>query len=696
MKLKTAFLIILSICLFAIEGVAFEPQNRNAGDEHLERIRTYVKEQMKVDKIGGMTIGFMQDDFIWVEGFGFSDLENNTPASPDSSYRLASITKPMTAAAVLKLAEQGKIDLDVEVQRYVPYFPRKKWPVTVRRLLGHLAGISHYQDYDIEGHIKIHKDTREALAVFQDFDLVAEPGTAYSYSSYGYNLLGAVIEGASGMPYGEYMRLNIWDPLNMDSTHMESPVDILPGRVRGYQLVKGEIKNSEYVDISSRFAGGGTRSTIGDLLKFARGMMDAELHSPETIEQMFTSMTTLAGRLTGYGMGWGIRPWNGRFSVSHTGSQAETKTALVIFPEARFAVAVGCNFEHANPRKYAQRVYEILYGERITPVYTGNVISGALVSAMEETFNYGASYFDRFGKTLGVSDAGRENAFALFRKAVSREALQKDYRKALSQILTGRHPAFNRAFVKVGSFMALKLSEENGSLDSYHKRGAICFFADYIQLTRSAGDFPEALTFPPEFEKQVLAWEPGWTEAVERASGIFVAPYSDWREVEKSLARLPENSPVYPDFSRPLADTVEYFTITGNRDAALRAAELAIRTYPESARPYFARAGSALYFGETEDARDYFKNAARAAVDKNAAGPSGFNAWVNALWNYAGMEDKAKLFAETGLQLFPQSEELHFTMGYLLWEQAKSHLEQALDLNPNFNRAWDLLKKIEK
>ncbi len=693
MRLKALFILILFICLPAVPGKAV--QNTRVNEDDITRIENYVEAEMRVDKIGGMTIGFMQDDTIWVEGFGFSDLENNTPASAESAYRLASITKPMTAAAVLKLAEEDKLDLDAEVQRYVPYFPRKKWPVTVRRLLGHLAGISHYRDYDVEGHIKIHKDTREALAVFQNFDLVAEPGTAYNYSSYGYNLLGAVVEGASGMPFGQTMREYIWGPLGMDQTHMDSPLEILPGRVEGYQLVRGEIKNSEYVDISSRFAGGGTRSTVGDLLKFARGMMEHKLHSKETVDRMFTSMATLGGRLTGYGMGWSIQPFNGHFSVNHTGSQAETKTALVLFPKEKFAVVVGCNFEQANPRKYAQRIYEILFDERILSVYTGDAVSDALVFALEETFNYGASYYDRSGKDLAANEADRNNAFALFRKIVSREALQNDFEQAFRQIRMGRHPVFNHAFVKVGAFMAQKLAEQ-GSLDVYHKSGAIRFFADYIDFYQGAGDFPEALTFPGEFEDQVLDWAPGWEQAYTRIAALFPEPYVSREKWERAVRRLAKDGPVYPDFSGDLADMAEYFTATGKQEAAVKAAELGMEAYPASARLYFARACSALFFGDREKAMEYFKKADQAAVHISAANPSGFSTRISSLLDYAGMPDKARLFAETGLQLFPQSEELHSALGYLLWEEAKTHLEQALDLDPNFSRAWDLLQKIER
>ena len=146
-------------------------------DKQVRLFDDFAQKQMALDKTVGMTIGFMKDDFVWVKGYGYADLENKPPAKTESAYRLGSVTKPMTAVAVLQLVEKGKIDLDAEVQTYVPYFPKKPWPVTVRQVLGHLGGISHYKNPANELHIKEHRSTREAIAIFENFDLVAEPGT---------------------------------------------------------------------------------------------------------------------------------------------------------------------------------------------------------------------------------------------------------------------------------------------------------------------------------------------------------------------------------------------------------------------------------------------------------------------------------------------------------------------------------------
>jgi CubicO group peptidase (beta-lactamase class C family) len=183
---KALRLLALSVCLF-VSALA-EAQKY---DQQLHDFEAFAEQQLASTPMPGFSVAVMKDDFVWSRGFGFADLENHVPATAESSYRLASVTKPMTAVAVLKLAEEGRIDLDAEVQKYVPSFPRKQWPVTVRQLLAHLGGISHYRDLAAESHFREPKNTAESLAVFRDFDLVAEPGTRFSYSSYGYVLLGA-------------------------------------------------------------------------------------------------------------------------------------------------------------------------------------------------------------------------------------------------------------------------------------------------------------------------------------------------------------------------------------------------------------------------------------------------------------------------------------------------------------------------
>lgn len=335
--------------------------------QRLHAFEEFVHQWMQKNKVPGLTIGFIKDDYVWVKGFGYADLENKIPAKAESAYRFASIQKSMTAVAILQLVEQGKIDLDAEIQTYVPYFPRKKYPITVRQLLGHLGGIPHYVNRDIEQHFKEHKTTREAIAIFENFDLVTEPGTKYSYSSYGYNLLGAAIEGASKQSYADYMRAHIWQPLGMNDTRMDDPLDLIPNRVRGYQLINGEIRNSEFIDVSSRFAAGGARGTVVDLLKFLRGLNDGKLLSKQNLNLMYTPMVTRNGETIGYAMGWQIPPFENRRSiVANDGGQQETRTFILNFPEKNFAIAFAMNFEADIYGPVIMQLYASVLDEKLS------------------------------------------------------------------------------------------------------------------------------------------------------------------------------------------------------------------------------------------------------------------------------------------------------------------------------------------
>jgi CubicO group peptidase (beta-lactamase class C family) len=371
----TGALLLCHLQFYQVAAQIPQSSQTQTPDKYADKLRSFeqfVRQQMEKNKVPGLTIGFIKDDYIWVKGFGYADLENRVPAKAESAYRFASVQKSMTAVAILQLAEQGKINLDAEIQTYVPYFPKKKYPVTVRQLLYHLGGIPHYVNRDVEQHIKEHKTTREAIAIFENFDLVAEPGTKFSYSSYGYNLLGAAIEGASKQTYADYMREHIWQPLGMNDTRMDDPLDIIPNRVRGYQLVNDGLKNSEFVDVSSRFAAGGIRGTVVNLLEFMKGLNDGKLLSRKSIDFMYAPTTTRAGNISGfkktagYAMGWNLVPQQSGLVVINDGGQQETRTFILNFPAKKFAFAIAQNLERDDDGAIVFRLYELVLGEKFS------------------------------------------------------------------------------------------------------------------------------------------------------------------------------------------------------------------------------------------------------------------------------------------------------------------------------------------
>jgi CubicO group peptidase (beta-lactamase class C family) len=666
-------------------------------EDEIEEIRSFIRQEMAVEHIPGLTIGFQKDDFVWVEGFGFADLENQVPAGESSAYRLASNTKSMVAVAVLQLAEQGKIDLDAEVQTYVPYFPRGPWMVTVRQLLGHLGGISHYQDYDAEGHIKEHKRTRDALAIFADFEPVARPGTSFVYSSYGYNLAGAVVEAAARQPFAEYMQQHLWQPLGMNDTVIDLPDPIIANRVSGYRLVDGELVNSEYVDISSRFAAGGTRSTVPDLLAYAEGLRSTKVLSQESLELLYSSLSTRTGHFTDYALGWVVTPVNGYFVAMHTGGQPETRTILIRFPQQALAIAMAYNFEGGNLRFIASRVAQILLDMPWNlPVTTGDKVGDSLYQGLWSSFSYGLAHLDRHGEPR-ISDPDElADAFASFNDLVDIGSLRDDLKAAGQCLNDARHPVGNQVLVTVGSHMASLLTEEadDAGRARLHAGGAIPFFAAYIDAYRDQPDIPQDLRFSETFEQLIDSWHRDWqqtyTPYVQR---LAITSGSDLAEVEEQLTGLLAGAAVRPDLTGELRRVARQACLNAEVRQAQQAARLAVRLYPDSATAMTTLAEVLVCSGDPQQAMARLGRARQLANGSSSAAAS-LDYFAGRLVVH-GRSDQAMSLLEIATEVFPEAAELYESMASIRIQQAITLCERALAANPGSEKAWRLLKKLE-
>ncbi len=318
--------------------------------------RKLIRDTMAVVRAPGAAITVMKNGkVIWSEGFGYADLEQKVPATPQTRFRVGSVSKSLTSAALGRLVQEGKIDLDAPVQRYVPTFPLKPWPVTTREVAGHLAGIRHYNPGEFES-TRHYATVSEGLTIFQDDSLLFEPGTRYSYSSYGWNLISAVIEGASGEEFLPYMMQHVFQPAGMAATVPEFADSIIPFRAHNYvNRPDGPVLNAPYVDNSYKWAGGGFLSTTEDLARFAQAMLTGKLLAPETVQVLWAPQQTSDGRSTGYGMGWGSgTDAKGHRWVGHTGGSMGATAHLRIYPDDSLVVALLVNsdptFINALPR----------------------------------------------------------------------------------------------------------------------------------------------------------------------------------------------------------------------------------------------------------------------------------------------------------------------------------------------------------
>jgi len=344
---------IVALAALAASGAAGAQAAGTLAAGDLAKIDSAITAVMTRSHIPALSIAIVLDDEVrWQRGYGTADLENGVAASESTVYRIASTSKALTAVAAMQLAERGALDLDAPIQRYAPGFPRKPFPITTRQLLAHMSGIRHYKPREPE-RTEHYEKLSDALAIFATDSLEHEPGARFTYTTFGYTLLGVVIEGASGMPYADYMRTHVFEPARMRHTQADDPAVLIPNRAAGYSprvygRFDGSFRNATLLDASYKLPGGGWLSTAEDLARFAIALERGVLLEPKTIQQMWAPQRARDGRETGYGYGWylgkreGARPDR---MVWHGGVQPGCTSELRLVPERHFAVAILTNLE---------------------------------------------------------------------------------------------------------------------------------------------------------------------------------------------------------------------------------------------------------------------------------------------------------------------------------------------------------------
>lgn len=343
------FLLVASLsCLSARISFAQRPS------ASAEATQPYAEARANANKIGnelvargipGVAIAVaVNGHLVYAQGFGYADLEERAPVWPTTKFRIGSISKSLTATALVQLVAQGEIDLDAPVQKYVPSFPDKGVKITPRLLAGHLAGIRHYKGDEFL--IAQHYDSvLDGLKIFENDPLVAPPGTGFHYSSYGYDLLSAVIESASGENFLAYMQSHVFTPMGLVDTTPDQNRSIIEERSRFYEREKdGTTDNAPYVDNSYKWAGGGFLSTSEDLVRFGSALLHPGFLPESSLRLLFTSQKTISGKETGYGMGWFVqKSASGQRIYQHSGGSVGGTSQLIIYPDTGVVVALLTN-----------------------------------------------------------------------------------------------------------------------------------------------------------------------------------------------------------------------------------------------------------------------------------------------------------------------------------------------------------------
>jgi CubicO group peptidase (beta-lactamase class C family) len=335
-----------------------------------QTVDAFIEAAIREQQIVGISVAVAKEGKIVLERhYGFEHRENKVPAGPQTMYRWASISKPVTAVAAMQLVEAGKLDLEADVRTIVPAFPEKPWGITVRQLLCHQGGIVHYSNGTVTA-LPVpasppnpYQDVVLALDTFKMSPLVCEPGTKYSYTTHGYMLAGAAVQLAGGDTFWKQVRTRIAEPAGMTSFRPDYQWEQIPNRTRGYRKIAGVVVPSTDTDVSWKLAGGGFISTVGDLSRFSIALMDNTLLKAESFAAMRKRQTLRDGTRTDYGLGLRIGRLGRTATCLHSGSQEKTSTFLLMAPASKASVAIMCNTEDTELGGLARDILGSALGE---------------------------------------------------------------------------------------------------------------------------------------------------------------------------------------------------------------------------------------------------------------------------------------------------------------------------------------------
>jgi CubicO group peptidase (beta-lactamase class C family) len=278
---------------------------------------------------------------------GLSDIDAQAPITPQTKFRIGSVSKAVTAIALLRLWQKGKIDLDEDIRYYVPEFSQKIAGITPRLLAGHLAGIRNYRDKDFTDSTHIdHRHfatTSEALKIFSNDSLVAKPGVKYHYSVFGYTLISAALENITKLDFQSLLEREVFEPLQLKNSGLL--MRSISNMSTSYDRTSdGSPSISEPIDVSYKYAGGGMFSTSNDLALLGTNLLNPEFITSEALNLLITSQSTEKGESTNVSIGWrlGTDSRNRNF-IHHAGSIAGGRAAILVYPKENISIAITSN-----------------------------------------------------------------------------------------------------------------------------------------------------------------------------------------------------------------------------------------------------------------------------------------------------------------------------------------------------------------
>lgn len=350
MKKKILF---FTICLFA--NLAFAQQK---DDKQLfSKLDKILSEQYKTNETGATVLVSRKGQIIYKKAFGMANLEYNIPMQLDNIFRIGSITKQFTAVAILQLMEQGKLNLQDDITKFIPDYPVQGHKITIEHLLTHTSGIQNYTEMkDFEDRMSLDFNPIEFINHFKNQPMESAPGTKWNYNNSGYFLLGYIIEKISGKTYPQYVEENFFKPLGMTSSLYGSDSKIIKNRAGGYDKDSIGVVNASKLSMTQPYSGGSIQSTVEDLFKWHQAIHSYKILKKESLDKAFIKYKLTDGTETDYGYGWFLKNVKESPTIEHDGGISGFLTQSIYLPKEDVFVAVFSNCNCNSPTSIGVKI----------------------------------------------------------------------------------------------------------------------------------------------------------------------------------------------------------------------------------------------------------------------------------------------------------------------------------------------------
>lgn len=334
-----------------------------ASDKDLAaRMDAYLNAAHRLQRFSGSVLVARGGRIILSRGYGMANYETGTANTPDTRFRLGSLTKQFTAMAILQLEEKGKLKVTDTIRKVLPDYPPTGDRITIHNLLTHTSGVPNLTELpDYAKTMTLPTTVGQTLARFKDLPLDFTPGEKFSYSNSNYIILGAIIEKLTGRSYEDYLRENVLKPVGMENSGYDHHEIVLKNRASGYEFPEDRMINAPYVDMSIPYAAGGMYSTVEDMYKWDRALYTDKLVPKAALARMFTPFKG------GYAYGWMTGTCVGRRNVRHGGGINGFITDISRFPDDDACVIVLSNFITGYIQETSDALAGILFGQKIDP-----------------------------------------------------------------------------------------------------------------------------------------------------------------------------------------------------------------------------------------------------------------------------------------------------------------------------------------